>query len=157
MITIRAGDWENNVADIARMPVIFDCNDDRDRPSFGEIYTPTLMERVGEVVNVTGWAIDFDQVEEVEIWMDGEYLAHADEIRLPSPEIDEIYLWLPNYFTQNARWRYDMDTVALNITDGEHVMVVWTEDHWGGRTMIGERVFVVDNLGKSATAKVALN
>ncbi len=157
MITIRAGDWENNVADIARIPVIFDCNDDRDRPSFGEIYTPTPMERVAGTVDVTGWAIDLDWVVQVEIWMDGEFVADADEIHLPSPEIDEIYLWLPNYFTLNARWSYAMDTVGLNVTDGEHVMVVWTEDHWGGRTMIGERVFVVDNLAKNANVKATVN
>lgn len=89
--------------------------------------------------------------------MDGEYVANVDEAHLPSPEVDEIYLWLPNYFTLNAGWSYDMDTVGLNITDGEHVLVVWTEDHWGGRTMIGERVFVVDNLGKSARAKAVVN
>ncbi len=157
MLTIRAGDWENNVADIAKMPVIFDCNDDRDQPSFGEIYTPGPMERVAGVVETTGWAIDLDSVEQVEIWMDGEFVSYADEIHLPSPEVDAIYLWLPNFFTTNAGWSYDMDTVGLNITDGEHVLVVWTEDHWGGRTMIGERVFVVDNLGKSAEVRTVLN
>ncbi len=154
MITIRAGDWENNVADIARLPVIFDCNDDRDRPAFGEIYTPAPMERVGGTFDVTGWAIDLDQVEQVEIWMDGVYLDNA-VAGLPSPEIDEIYLWLPNYFTLNAGWSYDMDTTVLE--DGEWVMTVWTEDHWGGRSIIGERVFVIDNLAKNANVKAAVN
>lgn len=157
MITIRAGDWENNVADIARIPVIFDCNDDRDLPSFGDIYTPEHMELVANTVEITGWAIDMDQVEEVEIWLDGEFISLADEIRLPSPEIDDIYLWLPNFFTENARWRHSLDTIDLNITDGEHVLVVWTEDHWGGRTMIGERIFVVDNLAKAAVVESNLN
>jgi hypothetical protein len=112
---------------------------------------------VAGVVETTGWAIDLDAVEQVEIWMDGEFVSYADEIHLPSPEVDAIYLWLPNFFTNNAGWSYDMDTVGLNITDGEHVLVVWTEDHWGGRTMIGERVFVVDNLGKSAEVGAVLN
>lgn len=157
MITIRAGDWENNVADIARLPVIFDCDDDRDRPSWGDIYTPTHMERVRDVVELTGWAMDLEFVEEVEIWIDGEFIAYADEIHLPSPEVDELYPWLSNSHTLNARWRHDLDTVGLNMSDGEHVLVVWTEDHFGGRTMIGERIFVVDNFGKMAPMANPLN
>ncbi|MEJ2441489.1 MAG: hypothetical protein P8Y06_01035, partial [Patescibacteria group bacterium] len=47
-LKIRAGDLENNVADIAQIPVIFDCDDDYDRASFGDIYTPTNMERISE-------------------------------------------------------------------------------------------------------------
>ncbi|MEN8163584.1 MAG: hypothetical protein ABFS37_05600, partial [Acidobacteriota bacterium] len=157
MITIRAGDWENNVADIARLPVIFDCDDDRDRPSWGDIYTPEAMERVAGDIDLTGWAIDLEHVEEVEIWLNGEFIAYADEIHLPSPEVDLWYPWLSNSLTQNAGWHHVLDSIDLNMTDGEYVLVVWTEDHWGGRSMIGERVFVVDNLGKSTTAKGVLN
>jgi hypothetical protein len=45
-LKIRAGDLESNVADIAQSPVIFDCDDDPDQPSFGDIYTPLNMEMV---------------------------------------------------------------------------------------------------------------
>ncbi len=152
MITIRAGDWEQNVADIAKLPVIFDCDDDRDRPSWGDIYTPDVMERISGTYELTGWAMDFDWVEEVEIWIDGEFIAYADEIHLDSPEVEALYPWLSVSLTRNARWRHDLDTVALNLSDGEHDLVVWTEDHWGGRTMIGERLFVIDNNAKRASA-----
>ncbi len=157
MITIRAGDWENNVADIARLPVIFDCDDDRDRPSWGNIDTPLAMQRVFGDIDMTGWAIDFEHVEQVEIWIDGVFLEYADEIHLPSPDVDLWYPWLSNSLTLNARWHHVLDSIDWNLTDGEHVLVVWTEDHWGGRTMIGERVFVVDNLGKSAPVGAVLN
>ena len=59
-LKVRAGDIENYVADIAQIPVIFDCNDDRDRPGWGDIYTPAHMERTAGVVEVTGFAIDQD-------------------------------------------------------------------------------------------------
>ncbi len=124
MITIRAGDWENNVADIARLPVIFDCNDDRDRPSWGNIDTPLAMERVAGDIDMTGWAIDFEHVEEVEIWIDGIFLEYADEIHLPSPDVDLWYPWLSNSLTHNARRHHVLDSIEWNLTDGEHVFVV---------------------------------
>jgi len=145
MITIRAGDWENNVTDIARMPVIFDCNDDHDEPSWGEIYTPRNMERVAGVTELSGWAIDLENVSEVEIWIDGQYIDNVDDLNVATPEIEALLPWLPDWYTSNAGWRYDLDTIGLNITDGQHKLVVWTEDAWGGRTMIAEQIFVVDN------------
>lgn len=148
LITIRAGDWENNVTDIAKVPVIFDCNNDRDRPSWGAITDPDYMEQVGGTVEVKGWAIDLDQVEEVEIWLDGQWLDNVDEFYIASPEIEDLYPWLPNWLTANAKWSYDLDTLALNIPDGQHKLVVWTQDHWDGRTMIAERPFVVNNNSK---------
>jgi hypothetical protein len=45
--------------------------------------------------------------------------------------------------TRNAGFRHTLDTTQF--TDGQHLLVVWTEDYWGGRTIIGERRFVVDN------------
>ena len=104
-----------------------------------------------------GWAIDFEHVEEVEIWIDGVFLEYADEIHLPSPDVDLWYPWLSNSLTLNARWHHVLDSIEWNLTDGEHVFVVWTEDHWGGRTMIGERIFVLDNLGKSTKVEAVLN
>lgn len=160
MLTIRAGDWDgNNVADIARIPVIFDCSDDRDRPSWGDIYTPENMERVSGVTELTGWALDFEVVQEVEIWLDGEFIDYADEIDRPTPEVEYLYAWLPDWMTEDCGWSYDLDTVGhvlddgTHISDGPHTLVVWTSDYWGQRTIIGERTFVVDNNGKSLEKK----
>ncbi|MGD8441395.1 MAG: Ig-like domain-containing protein, partial [Holophagae bacterium] len=145
-LKIRAGDLENNVADIAQIPVIFDCDDDPDRPSWGDIYTPDPPGAVVTgTVDVTGWAIDLDSIEIIEVWVDGEYVDVVDEMDLPTPEVQDRYLWLPTYFTANAGYSYALDTVAENLADGEHVLVIWTEDRWGGRTFIGERRFIVDN------------
>ena len=145
-LKIRAGDLENNVADIAQIPVIFDCDDDPDRPSFGDIYTPTHMELTTGEVEITGFAVDYDDPETVEIWIDGVFISVVDEFGILTPEVEDQFPWLPRFMTQNAGWRYTLDTVAEGIADGEHVLVVWSEDYWGGRTIIGERHFVVDNL-----------
>jgi len=77
--------------------------------------------------------------------VDGEFVDYADELYLPSPEVIDLYPWIPVYFTANAGYTYSYDSVAADLADGEHVLVIWTEDQWGGRTMIGERRFVIDN------------
>ncbi|MCP4896197.1 MAG: hypothetical protein GY906_04410 [bacterium] len=142
-LKVRAGDIEGNVADIATLPVILDCDDDPDRPAFGDIYTPVHMGRVSGTVDVTGWAIDYEYVWAVEIWVDGVFIGLADFL-LPSPEVVLKYPWYLPSFAEDAGYSYDLDTTQL--TDGEHRVVVRTEDRWGFNSIIGERVFVVDNL-----------
>jgi hypothetical protein len=144
-LKVRAGDLENNVADIAQIPVIFDCNDDPDDPAIGDIISPAHMERVAGVVEVTGFADDLNRrLEKVEIWVDGVYIGDAD-FGLPSPEFESRYPWLPSSVTRNSGFRYELDTVAANLADGEHSLVVWTQDTADGRSIIGERRFVLDN------------
>jgi len=142
-LKIRGGDLENNTADIAQVPVIFDCDNDPDRPGFGDIYSPAHMEQVAGTVEVTGWAIDYDRIDEMEVWVDGDFIDFVDEFGLLSPEVEDLLPWLPGYITEDAGYIYDLDTEQF--TDGERVLVIWTEDRWGRRSIIGERRFVVDN------------
>jgi hypothetical protein len=144
LIKVRAGDWENNVTDIAQLPVIFDCNDDFDDPAWGDIWTPTHMEREADIVEITGFAIDYLRIDYVEIWVDGVFIGYADH-GLPTPNLGALYPWMPLWFSLNAGFSYDLDTVAASLADGDHRIVVETEDRLGGRTIIGERRFVLDN------------
>jgi len=144
LFKVRAGDRENNVTDIAQLPVIFDCDDDEDEPSWGDIWTPEHMELVAGVVEVTGFAIDSRSFDQVEIWVDGLYIGIADH-GLPSPDLDELYPWMPPTFSNNAGFSYELDTIAEDLADGEHSLIVWTHDNRDGRTIIGERRFVLDN------------
>ena len=80
----------------------------------------------------------------MEIWVDGVHIGDA-EFGLWSPEFEELYPWLPSSVTRNSGYLYELDTVAANLADGEHSLVVITEDRSGGRTIIGERRFVLDN------------
>ena len=101
---------------------------------------------VAGVVEVTGWAIDL-RPDRADRGL-GRRRVHRLRRRLSDgdPRGPGRYPWLPSSLTEYAGYRYDLDTVSLNLTDGEHVLVIRTEDCWGGRTIIGERVFVVDNL-----------
>jgi hypothetical protein len=157
-LKIRAGDLENNVADIAQIPVIFDCDDDPDRPSWGDIETPVGPGQVQSgLVDVTGWAIDLDLIEFVEVWVDGVFVDLVDVWGLPTPDVADFYTWFPTYLTANAGFSYVLDTVEEDLADGEHVLVIWTEDRWGGRTFIGERRFIVDNQQSANGAGAALD
>jgi hypothetical protein len=69
----------------------------------------------------------------------------VDEFGLPTPEVEEMFPWLPLFQTRNAGWTYTLDTVAEGLADGEHVLVVQSVDRFGDRSIIGERRFVVDN------------
>ena len=143
-LKVRAGDLENNVTDIAQIPVIFDCDDDGDDPAIGDIRTPEHMELVAGVVEVNGFARDREGIRYVQIWVDGNYIGDA-EFGLPSPEFEDLYPWLPTSVTRNAGYQYELDTVAANLADGEHSLVVRTEDRYGAHSIIGERRFVLDN------------
>jgi hypothetical protein len=149
LIKVRAGDRENNVTDIAQLPVIFDCNDDEDDPAWGDIWTPEHMELVAGTVEVTGFVMDSWRIDYVEIWVDKggpdeSFVGYAD-YPLSSPDLADLYPWMPPWFSSNSGYSYDLDTVAENLADGEHRLVVITEDRLGGRTIIGERRFVLDN------------
>jgi hypothetical protein len=99
---------------------------------------------VGGVVEVTGFAIDTKTITHVEIWVDGVYIGEA-EIGLDSPDFAELYPWMPYVFSSTGGFEYQLDTLAANLADGEHILVVWTQDRLFGRSMIGQRRFVLDN------------
>ena len=120
-------------------------HDDPDRPGFGDIYTPANMEIITGEFELTGWVIDYDRAEDVEIWVDGVFVSLVDEFGLETPEVEEMFPWLPMFLTRNAGWTYVLDTVAEGLADGEHVLVVQSVDDFDNRSIIGERRFVVDN------------
>jgi len=64
------------------------------------------MELVSGDVEVTGYAIDFDHPEVIEIWIDGTFIAVADEFGLPTPEVEDRYPWLPTFMTRDAGFRH---------------------------------------------------
>lgn len=151
-LKVRAGDVENHIADIATIPIIIDCDDDPDRPSWGDISSPAELETVSGTVLVSGWAIDEDTIEDVQVFVDGDFIDYVDDANVRSEEIQSLYAYLPSFLTAYAGYVYDLDTVALQLADGQHSLVIRTIDHWGGQNIIGERRFQVDNHGKVAPA-----
>ena len=142
-LSVVAGDVAGNTGTIGTIPVIVDCNDDPDRPSTGDIYTPANMERTAGVTPVTGWAIDPDRILKVEVMIDGDIVGYAN-FGLASPEVCTNFPWYPPTVCGYAGYRFDLDTTTL--TDGEHRLVIRVQDSFGSETYVGQRTFVVDNL-----------
>ncbi len=146
-LTVRASDVNGHIADLATIPVIFDCDDDPDRPAWGDIDAPENMERIQDVFTVKGWVLDYERIpnDGVEIWVDGDYMGSALS-GLPSPEVIGYFPWYSHTLAGMAGWEFDLDTSLLS--DGEHQLVAISEDYWGGRTAFVQRPFVVDNLNR---------
>ncbi len=147
-LSVRAIDILGHASFIDTIPVIFDCDDDRDRPSWGDIEEPPWMKRVSGEVWLRGWAIDYDNIRRVHVWVDGIRMSDPDTDpvtwALPTPDLRDQYPWYPFTYTRFAGWEYLLDTTRLS--DGEHRIAIRTEDFFGGETWIGERLIVIDNL-----------
>lgn len=146
-LTVRAGDIGGQFSEIGTIPIIFDCDDDPNRPTWGDIWQPEWMERVQGTVRVSGWALDFEYLESdsIEIWVDGIFIGRAI-YGLPSPDVQAMFPWFSATFTRRAGWEFDLDTTLLS--DGEHQLVVIAEDYYLGRNVFAQRPFVVDNLNR---------
>jgi hypothetical protein len=139
-IAIRVGDEEETVAQIAAMSVDILCDQQfGDQPAFGYIDTPTDYQFINGVFEVFGWASDFQQVQRVEIDVDGQVVGIAN-YGLLRPDVREVD---PRVFSANVGFSFLLDTTRLS--DSPHDLVVYVIDRFGNRSEIGRRKFVVNN------------
>ncbi len=139
-LTVTATDVQGYQSDIQTIPVIMDCNDDPDRPSWGDIERPEHMERVQGTVLVTGWAIDYDVVNRVEVYVNGHFMGYAT-YGLSSPDA-----YGPYPRRDHAGYSFSLDTTQVPNGEGEAELIIRTIDRFGGANVIGQRSFVIDNL-----------
>jgi hypothetical protein len=145
VITIRAGDHANSVRNIAEFPVTFSC--DQNLPnenSVGDIDLTLRGLLYNGVISVTGWALDWEGVQSVQVLIDGFPIGTAvygisrfDVLAL------SFYPAYPNLLAPG--WRFDLDT--RNFDNGEHFLDVIVTDIHGVTTFIGRRRFVINNVG----------
>ncbi|MEX0880010.1 MAG: hypothetical protein WEB59_04665 [Thermoanaerobaculia bacterium] len=139
-IAIRVGDEEETVAQIAAMSVDILCDQEfGDQPAFGYIDTPTDYQFINGVFEVFGWALDFQQVQSVEVDVDGQVVGTAF-YGLNRPDVRAVD---PRVFSNNVGFSFLLDTTRLS--DSPHDLVVYVIDRQGNRTEIGRRKFVVNN------------
>jgi hypothetical protein len=145
ILTIRAGDHASQLRDIAEIPVTFVC--DQNLPnenSVADIDLPQNGLLYHGVINATGWAVDFNGVQSVQVLVDGHPVGNAT-YGLPRPDLDLAYFYpgFPNVAAPG--WRFLLDTTQLN--NGEHFIDAIVTDNLGATTYIGRRRFVVNNVG----------
>jgi N-acetylmuramoyl-L-alanine amidase len=145
ILTIRAGDHASQVRDIAEIPVTFTCDQNlTNEASFGDIDLPLNGLLYHGVINVTGWALDWDGVANVQIFTDGHPFSFATR-GIPRPDVSALsyYPGYPDIATPG--WQYALDTRLLQ--NGEHFIDVVVTDTKGVSTYIGKRRIVVNNVG----------
>lgn len=141
VLSIRSGDIAGQVADIDEIPVTFRCaQPGSNEASFGAIDLPLEGLFFGGTVVLTGYALDFEGVEHVRVYVDGEDRGLAT-FGQPRPELASRFPGYPDI--DGPGWRFDLDT--SDLTNTTHQLQVIVRDEAGDEVLIGERRFVVHN------------
>lgn len=141
VLSIRSGDVNANSSEFAEVPVTFIC-DDRvgNEGAFGDIDLPPDGLLFEGVVPFTGWALDFEGVDRVQIFVDGAPVGDA-LYGLPRPGISAAFPGFPDSLLPG--WSFSLDTTTLE--DGNHQLQVIVTDDNLFTTLIAERTFHVEN------------
>ncbi|HEY0783066.1 MAG TPA: Ig-like domain-containing protein [Thermoanaerobaculia bacterium] len=140
LLSIRAGD-AFTVTKIAEMPVVFLCDDQlQNQGSIGAINIPRNGLLYSGTIQTSGWALDFDGVQLVDIFIDGVETGVAT-YGLANPYISGLYPSFPD--SAAPGWTFALDTTTLS--NGTHFIQVFVRDTQGVDTLIGKRSFVVAN------------
>lgn len=145
ILTIRAGDHASQVRDIAEIPVTFVCDQNLpNESSVGDIDLPQNGLLYHGLVTTTGWALDWEGVQSIQVLVDGNPVGNAT-YGFPRPDVFALsyYPGYPN--VGNPGWQFKLDTTKLN--NGEHFLDVIVTDVKGVTTDLGKRRFVVNNVG----------
>jgi len=140
-LTVRSGDISGQVADVDEIPVVFRCAPiGAGEPAFGDVDLPVSGLFFGGIVQITGYAIDFQGVDRVEIYVDG-LLVGTALYGLPRPGVAAGFPGYPD--SAAAGWSFGLDTTEL--ADSFHQIQILVVDDTGDTTLIGERTFLVQN------------
>ncbi len=139
-LRIRAGDDQETETSLGEISVDVLCDETKgDRPAFGYIDTPTNYEFINGIVDVFGWAYDFQGVVSVKINVDGQDVGTA-AYGLARPDVPANDPRVP---TSLVGFSFLLDTSKLSNT--EHDIVAYVTDKSGNRSEVGRRKCVVDN------------
>jgi N-acetylmuramoyl-L-alanine amidase len=143
VLTVRAGDHDDQFANIAEIPVHLSCDDPVDNElSLGVISSPGPFHPQAGTVLFTGWALDWQGVLDVAFLVDGNLIGLATYgLPRPAEELDELFVGYPN--AAFPGWTIPVDTTL--ISNGEHFAEIRVRDILGAETYVGRRRFVVAN------------
>ncbi len=145
-LSIRAGDLSNQSIEVAEIPVDFFCVENQsNEQSFGFIESPRLGRHWADSISFQGWALDWQGVDSVEVFVDGTSVGLADYgAGLGGrPGVQGQYPGYPD--SMAPVWRLsDFDT--HNLAEGFHQVQVRVTDQLGASTLIGETTFFVNNV-----------
>jgi hypothetical protein len=102
------------------------------RLPFGVIDVPRSGETLHGTVNVGGWALSEDEISQVAIYVDRNYVLAAT-LRAPRPDVAKIYAALPD--AAASGWNAPLDTASF--PPGSHEIVVQAHSKHGASRDIG--------------------
>lgn len=158
VLSVRAGDISNQFADIDEFPVTFYCIENiPNEGAYGKVETPHEGRVYSGDILFQGWAVDWEAVKDVRLFIDGKWIGDAaygaaDGIFETRPSVYSMHSGFPDV---NAPvWRMVYDSVDGpfgelpdgGISDGYHQLQVRIVDQLGGVSYLGERTFKVDNV-----------
>lgn len=140
-LTVRAGDYYGNVANIAEIPVVFLCDENQgNQGAYGEIELPVPLGIYAGEITFTGWTLDWEGVNQIHMFVDGNWVGTAVH-GFPRPGVSARYPGFPE--SAGPGWAFDLDAAAF--TDGLHLLQVVVEDDLGVETVLGEVPFLLDS------------
>lgn len=133
---------------VDQIPVVIDCNDEGDDPSFGELEVPVLLQDVRNTQLVKGWVIDYNSVKQLNFYVDGILdgsivSAAGAKINLLRLDVEAKYPWLPYPFSRYNGFEYNLDT--SKYTDGVHQLVIESIDFADYHNFWVQRPLVFNN------------
>jgi len=108
----------------------------------GAIDTPTVNQRVSGVVRVSGFVLDFNPIDKIEILVDGVVVNRAD-LNIPRADVLEVF---PTYIgSPTSRPGFLSAFLARNYASGLHSVTVRVTESSGAVTFLGPVTVNVDN------------
>src|SRR5262249_45371084 len=92
-LTVRGGDFGDNVRSIATVNVFFSCDDNiPNEASIGDLESPGPTQPFAGTIPVSGWALDFEgiPVNGIDIRVNGVIVGHTTPT-VPRPDVAELY------------------------------------------------------------------
>src|SRR5450432_1260563 len=110
----------------------------------GVIDEPTAGQHVSGIVRVSGWVLDVNRVDRIDLFIDGNSLpTNTAVINLPRPDVLDAF---PNYVgSASASPGYVTSFYTRNFSDGTHSVVVQVTQSDGSVFMLGPVSVIVDN------------
>ncbi|HEV8608642.1 MAG TPA: Ig-like domain-containing protein [Thermoanaerobaculia bacterium] len=108
----------------------------------GVIDQPTQGQRVSGVVKVTGWVLDFNAIDKVELLVDGTFANRADT-NLPRADVLEVFPTYANSATPNPG--FVTSFLARRFGDGAHSIAIRVTEASQSTFIIGPFTVIVDN------------
>ena len=142
-LTIRAGDVYEQISTVDDVNVTFSCDDlepGDDEESLGDIEQPLDGNMFSGIMQLRGWALDWQGVQSVQVLVDGFIVGTASYGHV-RPIVTPVYPGYPNAAAPG--WEHSFDTRIFS--NGEHFLEVVVTDFLGNTTYIGRRRFVISN------------